>query len=102
MDIEELRVTARLAHIEMDEASLVASFPAFAQMLDFFQAMQAADSDAAVSDFLTRAGESSGASAVSSDFRGDMSEASDTVESELIISKAGESDGRFVLIPNVL
>jgi aspartyl-tRNA(Asn)/glutamyl-tRNA(Gln) amidotransferase subunit C len=108
MDIEELRVTAQLAHIEMDEASLAAAFPAFEQMLDFFQAMQSADNDSGIADFLAAAGESRPLRA-SGDFRQDLAEAAagvsgsvTAVDSEVIISKAGESDGRFVVIPNVL
>jgi aspartyl-tRNA(Asn)/glutamyl-tRNA(Gln) amidotransferase subunit C len=103
MDIDELRVTAQLAHIEMDEAALREAFPAFEQMLDFFQAMQAADGDAAITDLLAAGGDSRPL-AVSGDFRPDLSTDAGTVAvaSEVIIAKAGESDGRFMVIPNVL
>jgi aspartyl-tRNA(Asn)/glutamyl-tRNA(Gln) amidotransferase subunit C len=47
MDIEDLKVTAALAHLNLDEGELQSAFPAFEQMLGFFAAMQAADEDTA-------------------------------------------------------
>jgi hypothetical protein len=43
MNIEDLKETAALAHLNRGEAELEAAFPAFEQMLGFFAAMQAAD-----------------------------------------------------------
>jgi Asp-tRNA(Asn)/Glu-tRNA(Gln) amidotransferase C subunit len=48
MLVDDLKVTARLAHIDLDEASLGAALPAFEQMLDYFAAMMAADEDGAL------------------------------------------------------
>lgn len=48
MLVDDLKVTARLAHIDLDEASLAAALPAFEQMLDYFAAMMAADEDGAL------------------------------------------------------
>jgi aspartyl-tRNA(Asn)/glutamyl-tRNA(Gln) amidotransferase subunit C len=98
MDIEELRVTAELAHIKMDDAALKAAFPAFEQMLSFFQAMQAADNDKSL------VGETSSerVPVESSSFRIDAARTGREVESETLIKKAGETDGRFIVIPNVL
>jgi aspartyl-tRNA(Asn)/glutamyl-tRNA(Gln) amidotransferase subunit C len=95
MDIEELRVTAALAHIKMSEAELAESFPAFEQMLVFFQAMQAADNDKDV-------GTQANVPVVdSASFRPDRAR-DGGIEPEIIIKKAGETDGRFMVIPNVL
>ena len=47
MKIEDLRETAALAHLNLDDEALDAAFPAFEQMLGFFAAMQSADEDTA-------------------------------------------------------
>jgi aspartyl-tRNA(Asn)/glutamyl-tRNA(Gln) amidotransferase subunit C len=98
MDIEELRTTAELAHIKMDDAALKEAFPAFEQMLSFFQAMQAADNDKSLS------GEASleRPLAESSAFRLDAARTGREVDGESLIQNAGETDGRFIVIPNVL
>ena len=50
MLVDDLKVTARLAHIDLDDASLGAALPAFEQMLDYFAAMMAADEDGALQE----------------------------------------------------
>ncbi|GHU08265.1 hypothetical protein FACS1894151_03890 [Spirochaetia bacterium] len=134
MTIDDLVVTAGLAHLNLDKAELEAAFPAFEQMLEFFAAMQAADTDeaaftavkkgaepvvaAAPSDSFTTAPASPGiagniASAQTVDslfFRRDnpenpvYNENSGLASSvnENLLNKAGERDGRFIVIPNVL
>jgi aspartyl-tRNA(Asn)/glutamyl-tRNA(Gln) amidotransferase subunit C len=97
MDIEELRVTAALAHITMSESELAESFPAFEQMLVFFQAMQAADNDKTLDGGVR----SDVAVVDSASFRPDSARDSG-IDPEIIIKKAGETDGRFMVIPNVL
>jgi aspartyl-tRNA(Asn)/glutamyl-tRNA(Gln) amidotransferase subunit C len=104
MNIEDLQVTAQLAYLNMDEKELAAAFPAFEQMLDFFAAMQAADQDrAAFSEAATRT--------VRSDhFRSDTlnhnpnnspSTGSDCLN-ENLLNNAGDRDGRFIVVPNIL
>jgi aspartyl-tRNA(Asn)/glutamyl-tRNA(Gln) amidotransferase subunit C len=96
MDIEELVITAQLAHLKVDKGELAASLPAFEQMLGFFAAMRAADSD----ENLTRTVMKVDAA----HFRPDAPPGgvSDQNLNESILNNPGERDGRFVVIPNVL
>jgi aspartyl-tRNA(Asn)/glutamyl-tRNA(Gln) amidotransferase subunit C len=107
MNIEDLRETAALARLNMDEKELAAAFPAFEQMLEYFAAMQAADRDGAAGS--GRDGALSGLSAVSKTvasgyFRPDDTAGSpdDSGLNERLLDKAGGRDGRFLVIPNVL
>jgi aspartyl-tRNA(Asn)/glutamyl-tRNA(Gln) amidotransferase subunit C len=126
--IEELRETAALAHLNLDENELSGAFPAFEEMLGFFAAMQAADRD-----LPPAAGPAAGISAVartlpSGRFRGDgdpaasnsgrrdgeaanaaakagakgAAEAAAFAAVEQMLDSAGERDGRFIVVPNVL
>ena len=109
MTMQDLQETAALAHLNLDEAELAAAFPAFEQMLGYFAAMQAADHDQSIAPAAT--GQTFGMSASSrlvsaAYFRADNT-APDNLHSphglsENILSQAGERDGRFVVIPNVL
>jgi aspartyl-tRNA(Asn)/glutamyl-tRNA(Gln) amidotransferase subunit C len=128
MKIEDLQETVRLAHLNMDEKELAASFPAFEQMLGFFAAMQAADEDRTAFPDGSLAGDAapvsglSGASrtVTSQHFRPDISgdnpnnqpnnplrglkdgaAAREPLVSDML-NNAGERDGRFVVVPNVL
>jgi aspartyl-tRNA(Asn)/glutamyl-tRNA(Gln) amidotransferase subunit C len=108
MKIEDLQETAALAHLNMDEKDLAGAFSAFEQMIGYFAAMQAADKDEA-SFTASIAGGTEGMAAssrvVGSDyFRPDRSDANNNSEglSEKILERAGDRDGRFVVIPNVL
>ncbi|MDR2864679.1 MAG: aspartyl/glutamyl-tRNA amidotransferase subunit C [Spirochaetaceae bacterium] len=112
MDIEELRVSAELAHIKLDEAELSEAFPAFEQILSFFSAMQAADNDGT----LICEESSHAPPADSTWFRRDDQSGQDEgkckapsctdvlvdIDPAVLIQKAGETDGRFIVIPNVL
>ncbi|MDR2371405.1 MAG: aspartyl/glutamyl-tRNA amidotransferase subunit C [Treponema sp.] len=112
MKIEDLRETAALARLNMDEKELAAAFPAFEQMLEYFAAMQAADRDgagAAGSGVSGGGGALSGLSAVSKTvasayFRPDdaAGPAGDSDLNERLLDNAGGRDGRFLVIPNVL
>ncbi|GHV77177.1 hypothetical protein AGMMS49942_19980 [Spirochaetia bacterium] len=102
MNIEDLQVTAQLAHLNMGEKELAAAFPAFEQMLGFFAAMQAADKDseafpeAALADAFTAASPT-----VSSDhFRSDNPSSNGLNDN--LLNNAGDRDGRFIVVPNVL
>ena len=109
MDRKDLQETAALAHLNLTEEELDTAFPAFEQMLGFFAAMQAADNDreafsapaAGLSQEIYVA-----AAPVSQDFfRKDAAlnaGAYNAALNEALLDNAGERDGRFVLIPNVL
>jgi aspartyl-tRNA(Asn)/glutamyl-tRNA(Gln) amidotransferase subunit C len=104
MELKDLRETAALAHLNLSEQELSAAFPAFEEMLGYFALMQAADSETT--------GPAPGISAVartvaSGHFRGDQGGApapnppgEDRIEA--MLNSAGERDGRFVVVPNVL
>jgi aspartyl-tRNA(Asn)/glutamyl-tRNA(Gln) amidotransferase subunit C len=128
MKIDVLQETVRLAHLNMDDEELAASFPAFEQMLGFFAAMQAADEDRAAFPGGSLAGDAAPVSGLSGSsrtvssqhFRPDLSgdnpnnQANNppggvkdgaAVREGLIsnmLNNAGERDGRFVVVPNVL
>jgi aspartyl-tRNA(Asn)/glutamyl-tRNA(Gln) amidotransferase subunit C len=115
MTIKDLQETAALAHLNLDEQELTAAFPAFEQMLGFFAAMQAADDDGAAFPAGTADKNAGGAAAgsrtvASSYFRSDKPDSNthsensihSSVAPETMLDNAGERDGRFVVIPNVL
>lgn len=99
MKIEDLQETAQLAHLTMSEQELAAAFPAFEQMIGFFAAMQAAGEDTVAFP----GGNCASGAALTVDshhFRQDT----DTSQSlnGNILNNAGERDGNFVVVPNVL
>ncbi|MDR2661883.1 MAG: aspartyl/glutamyl-tRNA amidotransferase subunit C, partial [Treponema sp.] len=92
---------------------LAAALPAFEQMIGFFAAMQGAGDDAAsfgASAGALRqlsAGQAAGARLVGADhFRGDEDAVpglhNGAALNEQVLNNAGERDGRFIVIPNVL
>jgi aspartyl-tRNA(Asn)/glutamyl-tRNA(Gln) amidotransferase subunit C len=118
MKIEDLQTTAQLAHLNMGEAELAAAFPAFEQMLGFFAAMQAADHDTAAfpAGFAGGAAQTDSSSFIASaaHFRPDnpnhnpnnsqntgVTGINDEAVSSLL-NNAGDRDGRFIVVPNVL
>ncbi|MDR1985469.1 MAG: aspartyl/glutamyl-tRNA amidotransferase subunit C [Treponema sp.] len=105
MKMEDLQETAGLAHLTMSEQALAAAFPAFEQMLGFFAAMQAADEDREA--FPALPSQLFGPSRIVSQdhFRQDNPEVPSQQDPSLIpqlLNNAGDRDGRFVLVPNVL
>ncbi|MDR2143611.1 MAG: aspartyl/glutamyl-tRNA amidotransferase subunit C [Treponema sp.] len=105
MDQKELEETAELAHLNINKEELAAALPAFEQMLGFFAVMQGADTDAEALGPAAgiAAGQAAGARLVSSGhFRGDTSPAAAAVPREDILNNAGDRDGAFIVIPNVL
>jgi len=113
MTIEDLKETAEMAHLNPDEAELTRIFPVFEEMINFFDTMQAADGDkaafpgglASVSSAL--AGASANYRTVNSGFYKPNTGASpkDSRSSsfnETLLDNAGERDGRFLVVPNVL
>jgi aspartyl-tRNA(Asn)/glutamyl-tRNA(Gln) amidotransferase subunit C len=103
MNIQDLQETAALAHLNLREDELQAAFPAFEEMLAFFTAMQAADKDEKA--FPASVAEGRNASsrlADSAAFRADSASAVNAGGGEALLQKAGERDGSFIVIPNVL
>ena len=106
VEIEDLRETAALAHLNPGEDELAGALSAFEEMLGYFALMQAADSETGESP----SGISALARTVSSDhFRGDRdpvpasrSSAPGEDRTGEMLNSAGERDGRFVVVPNVL
>jgi aspartyl-tRNA(Asn)/glutamyl-tRNA(Gln) amidotransferase subunit C len=109
MNIEDLKETAGLAHLNLRDEELEAAFPSFTEMLGFFAAMQEADNDASLfpkGGVEAPPGQNAVArSAGAAFFRSDSSGAGGEINvhlNETILNNAGERDGRFLVIPNVL
>ena len=105
MELNDLQETASLARLNMGEKELLEFFPAFQQRLSFFALMQAADqciaaaSSAPGSD---REAPSALRLVSAGFFRPDTETGSDGELTESLLARAGERDGSFVVIPNVL
>ncbi|MDR1654408.1 MAG: aspartyl/glutamyl-tRNA amidotransferase subunit C [Treponema sp.] len=103
MTIEDLKVTAALAHLNLSDGELAAAFPAFEQMLGYFAAMQAADTDPALQGAGREDNIAGKAQRTSAYFRPDQGlENAGCIDSAALLDNAGARDGRFVVIPNVL
>ncbi|MDR1446085.1 MAG: aspartyl/glutamyl-tRNA amidotransferase subunit C [Treponema sp.] len=107
MTIEDLKVTAALAHLNLNDGELAAAFPAFEQMLGYFAAMQAADHDPALQGAGREDNIAGKAQVTSACFRPDQGlENAGCIDTdglaETMLDNAGIRDGRFVVIPNVL
>jgi aspartyl-tRNA(Asn)/glutamyl-tRNA(Gln) amidotransferase subunit C len=111
VNIEDLRETAELAHLNLGEDELKRAYSAFEQMLGYFAAMQAADLDAeAFPQGLTGGADSleaneSSRTVLAGHFRPDGSAEAALREGGLaqaMLEKAGERDGPFVMVPNIL
>jgi aspartyl-tRNA(Asn)/glutamyl-tRNA(Gln) amidotransferase subunit C len=107
MKIEDLKETAELAHLNLGDEELAAAFPAFEQMLGYFAAMQAADSDtqafpAGLSSSLSSGQAANARTVTSAFFRPDAPAENGKDLNENILKNAGDRDGRFLVIPNVL
>jgi aspartyl-tRNA(Asn)/glutamyl-tRNA(Gln) amidotransferase subunit C len=109
MDLRELEETAALAHMNVRRDELAAALPAFEQMLGFFAAMSAADREAFTQTSgaarALNAGQIAGAFlARAGDFRSDTETGGElpAADAARLIDAAGERDGRFIVIPNVL
>jgi aspartyl-tRNA(Asn)/glutamyl-tRNA(Gln) amidotransferase subunit C len=104
MELTDLRETADLAHLNLSEEELRGAFPAFEQMLSFFAAMQAADTDGTLPAISAQTeGMAASAKVVAADyFRPDTTRPAEHGLGESMLAKAGERDGPFIVIPNVL
>ena len=109
MTIKDLQETAALAHLNLRDEELSAAFPSFEQMLGFFAAMQQADEDTEAFTASIK-GLSREAAVVDSGFfrkdlpagRSDAPLGGPDALNKTLIANAGERDGRFILVPNVL
>ncbi|MDR1047502.1 MAG: aspartyl/glutamyl-tRNA amidotransferase subunit C [Treponema sp.] len=103
MTIEDLKVTAALAHLNLSDGELAAAFPAFEQMLGYFAAMQAADHDPALQGEGREDNIAGKAQVTSAYFRLDQDLENDgRIDTGGLVDNAGARDSRFVVIPNVL
>ncbi|MDR2659335.1 MAG: aspartyl/glutamyl-tRNA amidotransferase subunit C [Spirochaetaceae bacterium] len=106
LSLEDLRITASLAHLNVDEAELEAAFPAFREMLSYFAAMQAADKDDKAFDGGISESSFDAENVPLTNFRADAALPSNSTQepdlSDTLINNSGERDGRFIVVPNVL
>ena len=104
MDIQELEETAALAHLNTGRDELAAALPAFEQMLGFFALMQEADGDAALAAPAPslNPGQAAGAFLADTAHFRDGGAAAEAPDGGQLLDAAGERDGRFIVIPNVL
>ena len=97
--IDELKETAALAHLNLDENELAAMLPAFEQMLEYFSVMNNAEEDCAA--FPLGLGDSNNPPPVNTGFfRPDT--ADNFPDYKNLINNADGRDGQFIVIPNVL
>ena len=111
MTIEELKETAALARLNLNETELASALGAFEQMLGFFAAMRAADGDReafpgdSVSPLSGFAGNSLTVNSGffrQDNFANSSNDNSSSGVDEDLLNNAGERDGRFIVIPKVL
>ncbi len=120
MKLDDLQVTARLAHLGLGDADLRAALPAFEQMLDYFAVMQTADGSVPSEDAGTahitavhsdlvvpvRQFNNNNASNNSLLNNNSLSNQGNHNEANLpnnnLINQAGERNGNFIVVPNVL
>jgi aspartyl-tRNA(Asn)/glutamyl-tRNA(Gln) amidotransferase subunit C len=101
--LEDLQITAELARLPLDEAELQAALPAFRDMLAYFTAMQNADSDdTAFGGALQNDVNTSCFTAETGHFRPDIQNTEKIAAPQSMLELAGERDGNFIVMPNVL
>ncbi len=104
---DDLQATAALAHLDLGVDELAAALPAFEQMLGYFAAMLAADEDG-VAFAASAADPAQTASAVAiNHFRSELNYnpnplANANLSADVLLAESGETDGRFIVVPNVL
>ena len=103
MELTDLQETTTLAHLNLSEQELQAFSPALEQMLSLFTVMEAATADSPKvtthADYVTVLEKT-----VDADYlRPDTAQNGIQKETnEFMLAQAGERDGSFVVIPNVL
>ena len=111
---DDLQATAALAHLDLSEDEAAAALPAFEQMLEYFAAMKAADTDVdAFGVSVSTLPPTTQAFSLGKRLRADVpnsNPANNTIPnnntlpnlSSEILERAPESENRFIVIPNVL
>ncbi|MDR2313086.1 MAG: aspartyl/glutamyl-tRNA amidotransferase subunit C [Spirochaetaceae bacterium] len=102
MDLKELEETAALAHLTLNTEELAAALPAFEQMLGFFAVMQGADAEALEPAARIASGQAAGSALVDSSHFRDDTAGEVRASREDMLKNAGDRDGAFIVIPNVL
>ncbi|MDR2072053.1 MAG: aspartyl/glutamyl-tRNA amidotransferase subunit C [Spirochaetaceae bacterium] len=102
MDLKELEETAALAHLSLNPEELAAALPAFEQMLGFFAVMQGADTETLEPSAQIASGQAAGSVLVDSRHFRDDTAGEVRVSREDLLKNAGDRDGAFIVIPNVL
>lgn len=115
MTIEDLKETAAMAHLNMDDKELAAMFPLFEKMLVLLAPMRDAEKDheafpngLAPASPTVLTGVFGNSRTVNSGFYRSANSANpadgnpDPDLNETMLNNAGERDGRFVVVPNVL
>jgi aspartyl-tRNA(Asn)/glutamyl-tRNA(Gln) amidotransferase subunit C len=107
MTIDDLVTTAGLARLNLDRAALEKAYPAFEEMLLFFADMQDADTDTAAFGLPIEGLSRDAREGDSSLFRPDDEAGGGAYNPNLslngaFLENAGERDGPFVVVPNVL
>jgi len=102
-----LQATAALAHLDLDADELAAALPAFEQMLGYFAAMLAADADgAAFAGSVADPAQTASGVAINH-FRSELNYNNNplvnaNLPADVLLAQSGETDGRFIVVPNVL
>ena len=103
VSLEDLRVTAELARITLDDAEVDTALAAFRTMVSYFAAMQEAAAEGLIegTDF---GGNEASFTAGPEHFRADQppAEQPPSAHGQKLVEHAGESDSNFVVVPNVL
>jgi aspartyl-tRNA(Asn)/glutamyl-tRNA(Gln) amidotransferase subunit C len=101
MILDDLAVTAALAHLDLKEEELAAALPSFERMLAYFSAMREADSDeAAFGGDLARFEPSSHVFFAGNTVRADAAAPSKLADT--LLDGAAELESRYLIVPNVL
>ena len=103
MELSDLQDTAALARLNLSGDALQKIFPAFGEMVSFFAVMQDADADSTLPAAKEQVDgmAASVQSVAAGHLRPDLAPG-EAQDSESLLSQAGERDGRFFVIPNVL
>ncbi|AEJ19137.1 hypothetical protein [Gracilinema caldarium] len=120
MKLDDLKVTARLSHLGLNEEDLGAALPAFEQMLDYFAVMQTADgsiadttgtaditavhSDVVVSihQFNNNNSPANAANLTINALNNVGNHSENQPNNNDLLNQAGERNGNFIVVPNVL
>ena len=101
-----MEITAQLAHLTLDKDQLNAIFPQFEQTIGFFDSMEKAETDPSFAELMQGEKISQPATALFVDAQVLRDDTVDAAEKsalvEELLNNAGERDGNFFKIPNVL